>query len=157
MAHVTALAASLGDRLRSFVLLVIRLTWGFQLAESGWGHWTHLSRTIGYFRSLHIPAPQLAVGLSATTELAGGILLILGLFARLVSLPLVFNFCVAYATASFPDLVTTFHQKGWSDAYDAFINDSAFPFLIMALVILAFGAGRISLDAARGAGVKNPG
>lgn len=133
--------------LQSIVLLVVRLTWGYQLAESGWGHLTHVQRTSDYFASLHVPHPAVAVYLSGGTELVGGLLLIVGLFARIVSIPVLFNFCVAYATASWPDLVKSWHEKGAGDTYDAFINDSAFPFLILALLILAFGPGRISLDA----------
>lgn len=139
--------AALGSLLQPLVLLLVRVTWGYQLVESGWGHYTHIARTAAFFASLHVPLPEVSVYLSATTELLGGSLLILGLFARIVSVPLCFNFCVAYASASWPDLMTTLHQKGIGDAFDAFVNDTAFPFLVTSLLILAFGPGRIALDA----------
>jgi putative oxidoreductase len=145
--NLSARCARAADGLRSPVLLFIRLTWGYQLAESGWGHLTHVAKTVQFFESLHIPFATANVYLSGATELVGGSLLILGLFARLVSIPVFFNFGVAYLTASLPDLIKSWHDKGAGDTFDAFINDSAFPFLVMSLVILAFGPGRIALDA----------
>ncbi len=127
--------------LQSPVLLLFRLAWGFQLYESGIGHLTHVQKTAQFFTSLHIPFPVANVYLSGATELTGGVLLMLGLFSRLISLPLIFNFCVAYLTASTGALKELLHFSP-----DDFINDTAFPFLMTSLLILAFGPGRISVD-----------
>jgi putative oxidoreductase len=132
----------IGSCLQSPVLLLIRLAWGFQLAESGWGHLTNVGKTADFFTSLHIPFPVVSVHICGTTELVGGILLMLGLFARVISIPLLFNFCVAYLTASHAAIKELLHFKNPDD----FINDSAFPFLVTSLLILAFGPGKISLD-----------
>lgn len=142
MIKLHKLAARLGGNLQSAVLLFIRLAWGFQLVESGWGHLTHVAKTIAFFSSLGIPFPAANVYLSAATELAGGSLLILGLFSRLVAIPLFFNFVVAYATAGRDELVKLAHFGNPDD----FINDAAFPFLVTSLLILAFGPGRAALD-----------
>jgi putative oxidoreductase len=143
MKNIQETLAKTGGLLRSPVLLLVRLAWGFQLYESGWGHLTHIEKTAHYFQSLHIPYPEVNVIVSGSTEFVGGILLMLGLFSRLISVPLLFNFCVAYLTAS-PDSVREIlhFQKP-----DDFINDSAFPFLVTSLLILALGPGKISLDA----------
>jgi putative oxidoreductase len=141
MKKPNVLLAKIGACLQSPVLLLIRLAWGFQLAESGWAHLTHVDKTAEFFKSLHIPFPVANVYLSGTTELVGGILLMLGLFSRFISIPLLFNFCVAYLTASPGALKELLHFSP-----DDFINDSAFPFLVTSLLILAFGAGKISLD-----------
>jgi putative oxidoreductase len=135
-----------GSHLQSFVLLALRLTWGWQLLESGYGHLTHIEKTVEAFKSWGVPLPMLNVYISGTTELIGGALLVLGLATRLIALPLVFNFIVAFLTASRATLVqiVTGPQRG--DGYDAFINDSAFPMLILALVMLAFGPGLFSVD-----------
>ncbi len=54
---------------------------------------------------LGLPFPALLANLAAWTELAGGLLLIVGLFTRLVSIPLMFTMLVA---------ATTVHaQHGW--------------------------------------------
>jgi putative oxidoreductase len=131
--------------LQSAVLLALRLTWGWQLAESGYAHLTHIQQTVDAFKSWGVPFPQLNVYISGSTELFGGTLLILGLAARLISIPLVFNFIVAYATASkdtFRELLHGMLQKG----YDDFINDAAFPMLMLALIMIAFGPGKASID-----------
>jgi putative oxidoreductase len=142
MKKICTLLAKIGVCLQCPVLLLIRLAWGFQLAESGWGHLNNVGKTADFFTSLHIPFPVANVYLSGTTELVGGVLLMLGLFSRLISIPLFFNFCVAYLTASHAAIEELLHFKNPDD----FINDSAFPFLVTSLLILAFGPGKISLD-----------
>ncbi len=143
MRRIHDLIAAAGGNLQSLVLLFIRLAWGFQLAESGWGHLTHVAKTAHYFASLHIPFPVANVYLSGTTELVGGILLMLGLCARIAAVPLLVNFIVAYATASRGEIVALLHFHSPDD----FINDAAFPFLVTSLLILAFGPGKAALDA----------
>ena len=131
--------------LQSAVLLILRLTWGWQIAESGFAHLSNVAATADQFAKWGVPLPTLNVYISASTELMGGSLLILGLAARLISIPLVFNFIVAYAAASrdtFTELLHGQLQKG----YDDFINDSAFSVMILALIMLAFGPGKASID-----------
>lgn len=135
-----------GSHLQSFVLLAMRLTWGWQLLESGHGHLTHIDKTVEAFKGWGIPFPELNVYLSGTMELTGGLLLVLGLATRLISVPLVFNFLVAFATASRGTVVQLFTGPQRLDQYDAVINDSAFPMLVLALTMFAFGPGRASLD-----------
>ncbi|HEX4123661.1 MAG TPA: DoxX family protein [Tepidisphaeraceae bacterium] len=124
----------------SIVLLIFRLAWGWELLESGWGHWTHIDKTLHFFISLGVPLPGVSVYVSATTELLGGALIMLGLATRFISIPLFINFCVAYM-ASPTEVTNFFHQDPAN-----FINDSAFPFLITSLLLLAFGAGVLSAD-----------
>jgi len=142
MKKTNQILVAAGRLLQSPVLLFVRLAWGFQLYESGVGHLTHVAKTAAFFEGLNIPHPVANVYISGSTELAGGVLLMLGLFSRFISVPLLFNFCVAYWTASRPEVVDLLHFRN----PDAFINDSAFPFLATSLLVLAFGAGAISLD-----------
>jgi putative oxidoreductase len=125
----------------SIVLLIIRLAWGWELVESGYGHITHIPDTIEAFKGWGVPLPSFSVHVSAITELTGGILIMLGLAARFISVPLVFNFLVAYLTASRDELTHVFKQDP-----SHIVDDSAFPFLITSLLMIAFGAGRLSLD-----------
>jgi putative oxidoreductase len=142
MKKLNALLAKVGSCLQSPVLLFVRLAWGFQLYESGWGHLTHFADTLKNFQGWNVPFPAASVYVAGTTEFVGGILLMLGLFSRFISIPLFFNFCVAYLTASPGELKALLHFKNPDD----FINDAAFPFLVTSLLILAFGPGKISLD-----------
>ena len=68
--------------LRSPMLLAVRLYWGFQFAQTGWGKLHDLAKITGFFGSLNIPAPRLAAPAISLLEFAGGILLMLGLFSR---------------------------------------------------------------------------
>jgi putative oxidoreductase len=137
-----------GAHLQSLVLLALRVTWGWQLLAAGYGHLTHIDKTVEAFKGWGIPFPLANVYISGTTEMIGGALLVSGLAARLIAVPLVFNFLVAYATASRLTIVQLITGEGGTrlDAYDSFINDSAFPMLILALAMLAFGPGKLSLD-----------
>lgn len=130
--------------LQSPLLLVIRLYWGWQFALTGWGKLTHLDRTAGYFESLNIPLPKVNAIMAGSTECAGGILLALGLFARPVSVPLIFTMLVAYWTADRDALNAIVSDP------DKFVTAAPFLFLLASLIVLAFGPGRLSLDALLG-------
>jgi len=123
------------------VLLLFRLAWGYELVQSGHGHLTHLDDTTQFFQQLHIPMPRANAVISGSTELVGGILLIAGLAARLICLPLIFNFVVAYVTDASDALKHIFTTP------EKVVDYTAFPFLMTALLILAFGPGLFSIDA----------
>jgi len=131
-----------GTFLAPVALLLLRLGWGWELIESGYGHLTHIDQTVGFFESLHIPFPKANVIISGSTELVGGVLLMLGLAARAICIPLFFNFCVAYATASRDNVMHIFSQDPAK-----IVDDTAYPFLITSLIILSLGPGLISIDA----------
>ncbi|WP_370979404.1 DoxX family protein [Agaribacterium sp. ZY112] len=55
---------------------------------------------VGYwFASLNIPFPELMAWVAGFTELGGGVLLLLGLSVRIVTIPLMFTMLVAAVTA----------------------------------------------------------
>jgi putative oxidoreductase len=128
--------------LAPLALLILRLGWGWELIESGRGHLMHIDQTTKFFTSLNIPFPKANVYISGSTELAGGVLLMVGLAARLISIPLIINFIVAYITASKDNVTHLFSQD-----YSKIVDDSAYPFLITSLIVLAFGPGLFSIDA----------
>jgi putative oxidoreductase len=111
-------------RLESPFLLLVRLYWGWQFAQSGWGKLHNLPRIIDFFSSLGIPAPSIMAPAIASLELFGGILLIVGLASRLTGFLLACNMFVAYLTD----------------------DRAAFTFLFASLIVLIFGAGLFSLD-----------
>ncbi len=127
--------------LQSPLLLVIRLYWGWQFFVTGRGHLMNLEKTVAFFSRLNIPMPKLNAIAAGSVECAGGLLLAAGLFARPVSVPLVFTMVIAYVTADSDALHSIF-----SDG-DKFVTATPFLFLFAALIVLAFGPGKISLDA----------
>ena len=65
--------------LQSPFLLLVRLYWGWQLIESGWGKLHHLDKVTDFFTSLNLPMPaQTALAISCL-EFFGGIFLAAGL------------------------------------------------------------------------------
>jgi putative oxidoreductase len=129
-----------GALVGNLALLALRLGWGFELAQSGWGHLHHVENTTKFFTELGVPFPRANVYISGGTELVGGALWMAGLGTRLISMPVFFNFCVAFLTASREKVLNFFHMP------TAVIDDDAFPFWITSLVLLAFGPGWISID-----------
>jgi putative oxidoreductase len=131
--------------LQAVVLLLLRLAWGWESAQSGWGHLHDVAGTAEFFSKLHIPFPLLNVYIAGGTELVGGALLIAGLGTRLAAIPFAFNFLVAIATAGGPKIVEKFHDS-FLDGWTRIVDDTAFPFLMLGLVVLAFGPGKLSID-----------
>ena len=126
--------------LRSPLLLVVRFYWGWQFVQTGWGKLMHLERTAGFFHDLGIPAPHLNAAMAGGTECLGGCLLVLGLFSRLASVPLIVTMVVAYATAEKEALAAIVSDPG------KFTSAAPFLFLLTAVIVLAFGPGTLSVD-----------
>jgi len=133
--------ADLASLLKSPFLLAVRLYWGWQLVQSGWGKLHHLDRVTEFFASLNLPAPGVTAHFVSGLELVGGIALILGLGARLFGLVLTVNMLVAYWTADRDALTAFFSDPG------KFYNADPYTFLFAALMVLIFGAGLFSMDA----------
>src|ERR1700733_1156200 len=95
-----------GAFLPSPFLLVVRLYWGWQFAQTGWGKLHHLAQITEFFRSLDIPLPAFNAHFVAGLECGGGLLLIAGLASRLTGFLLAANMFVAYWTADHQALVS---------------------------------------------------
>ncbi|MGC2695007.1 MAG: DoxX family protein [Candidatus Angelobacter sp.] len=126
--------------LQSPFLLAIRVYWGWQFLQSGIGKFSHIDKVVSFFTDLGIPAPTLNAYFNASLETIGGILLILGLASRLIAVPLVINMIVAYITADREALTSFFSEPG------KFFGADPFPFLMVSLLVLIFGPGKLSLD-----------
>ena len=126
--------------LQSPFLLFVRLYWGWQLIQSGWGKLHHLSNVTDFFTSLGLPLPaQMAVFISCL-EFFGGIFLAVGFLSRLTSLALTINLVVAYITADREALFSIFSDP------DKFYAAAPYTFLVASLIILLFGPGKLSVD-----------
>src|SRR5579864_7977411 len=105
-------------------LLAVRLYWGWQFMQTGWGKLTDLGKVVQFFTDLGIPAPALNAYFVSALEFGGGILLILGLGSRLIALPLVIDMIVAYFAADREALFSIFSNP------DKFMGAAPFTFLI---------------------------
>src|SRR5262245_51867472 len=79
--------------------LLARITVGVVFAQTGWGKLNSLGNVTEFFTTLGIPAPGFNAALVATTELVGGLSILVGLGARFAALPLSFTMIVAILTA----------------------------------------------------------
>ena len=127
--------------LQSPFLLAVRLYWGSQLMQTGWGKLNDTQKVIGFFTQLGIPAPALNAYFISGLEFAGGLFLILGLGSRLIALPLAIDMIVAYIAADREALFSIFSDP------DKFTAAAPYTFLVTSLIVLIFGPGKASMDA----------
>jgi putative oxidoreductase len=133
-------ARTVGSWLADPLLLAIRLYWGWQFFQTGKGKLMNLEQTSEFFTSLNIPLPKLNAAMAGSVECFGGLLLLIGLASRLVSVPLIFTMVVAYLTADL-DAV-----KGIFSDPDTFVSAAPFLFMFASVIVFVFGPGRFSLD-----------
>ena len=133
-------AVSAVSLLQSPMLLAVRLYWGFQFAQSGWGKLHNLPKIVSFFASLNIPFPSFNAPFVSTLEFVGGILLMLGLLSRPIALLLAINMLVAYWTADREALMSIFSDPG------KFYVADPYTFLFASLMVLIFGAGLFAVD-----------
>jgi putative oxidoreductase len=127
--------------LQSPLLLLIRLYWGWQFMQTGWGKLHDISKVIGYFTDLGIPAPAFNAYFVSGLEFVGGILLMVGLASRPIALMCVIDMIVAFVKGDLDNLKLIFSDP------DKFQAASPYPFLFAFLIVLVFGPGLFSLDA----------
>lgn len=138
--RIYAWAVRAASTLQSAFLLFVRVYWGLQLAQNGWGKLHHLPRVAEYFSSLGLPAPGFTATFVASVEFLGGILLAVGLFSRFVGLVLTIDMLMAYIMGDRAALLSIFSDPG------KFYVADPYTFLFAALLILIFGPGRYALD-----------
>ena len=136
------------DSLQSPLLLVVRLYWGWQFFQAGWGKLGNIQKVIGFFTSLGIPLPALNAYFVSGMECVGGVLLILGLLSRPIAGLLAFDMIVAYFTADREAFVSFFSDPG------KFYGATPYTFLFASLLILIFGPGKLAVDALIGKWLK---
>ncbi|HUB18905.1 MAG TPA: DoxX family protein [Acidobacteriaceae bacterium] len=130
----------LSAKLESPFLLLVRVYWGWQFAQSGWGRLHHLDTATGFFASLGVPAPGPTVIFVSLLEFIGGILLIGGLATRFIGLLLAGDMMMAYLLSDHAALKAIVSNPG------QFYGADPYTFLFASLMALIFGAGRFSVD-----------
>jgi putative oxidoreductase len=126
--------------LESPFLLIVRLYWGWQFMQTGWGKLGDLGKVTNYFTSLGIPAPALSAYFISGLEFAGGILLAIGLGSRLIAFLLAADMAVAYYVGDHEALLSFFSDP------DKFYAAAPFTFLVASLIVLIFGPGKLAID-----------
>ncbi|GAB2935087.1 HvfX family Cu-binding RiPP maturation protein [Rheinheimera gaetbuli] len=87
--------------------LLLRLYLAPVLAQAGWNKYQHFDNTVAWFGNadwgLGLPVPALMAALAIAAELGGALLLLLGLFTRLASIPLMVTMLVAIFAVHWPN------------------------------------------------------
>jgi putative oxidoreductase len=125
------------QNLQSLVALAARLLLAFIFVVDGWQAIGNYSGTAGYMESFGVPGGLLP--LVILTELGGGLLVGVGLFARYAG----------FALSGFALLAALFFHRNFGDSDQAihFMKDMAISGGF--LLLTAFGPGAWSLDAWR--------
>ncbi|HEX4053647.1 MAG TPA: DoxX family protein [Tepidisphaeraceae bacterium] len=147
--HVTGFYdhfARFANKWQSPLLLLIRVYIGYQCALSGYEHLTHFHTTVDAFKGWQVPLPEVSVALSGVTEIVCGALLFIGFASRLICIPLIGNFVVAFFSVNLSN--PHYHEllRHFWDNQDVLLKDDSFPFLMTAILILIFGPGFLSVD-----------
>lgn len=121
---------------KDFALLVIRVVIGYSFYEPAMNKWKDINGIAQWFDSMGMPLPTLNAYLAASTELLGAVLLVLGLFTRLISVPLMVVMVVA---------ITMVHMAHGFSAGD---NGFEIPLYYLMFLFLLFsqGGGKYSVD-----------
>ena len=121
---------------QSIVLFVARLIIAYGFYEPAMSKWNDIDSVAGWFASMGIPFPTLNAYMAAGTEILGVGLLVLGLFTRLISLPLIVIMIVA---------IFTVHL---ANGFSAGTNGYEIPlyYMIFLMIFVTQGAGKLSLD-----------
>jgi putative oxidoreductase len=135
-----AWAVRIASTLQSPFLLFVRVYFGLQLAQNGWGKLHNLGHVTEFFGSLGLPAPGFTAAFVSTIEFLGGWLLAIGLLSRFIGLVLAIDMFMAYFTADRASLFSIFSNP------DKFLGADPYNYLFAALLILIFGPGKIALD-----------
>jgi len=126
--------------------LVVRVVFGYFWLETGIAKVHNLDGFTQRFVGWGIPFPAFSAGLSAWTELVGGLLIMLGLFTRLVCIPMLINMAVAVTlvvSANFMSL-------------DDYVEADEIVYSLIFFWLLVSGPGKASLDTwvARALGIQ---
>ncbi len=136
LGRIYSLSRQVLNRGQSLSLLLARLAVAYGFYEPAMQKWSDIDAVAQWFGSIGIPLPTLNAYMAASTELLGVVLLTLGLFTRLISIPLMVVMIVAIVTVHLPN------------GFGAGNNGFEIPlyYLLFLSIFASFGAGKFSLD-----------
>ncbi|MEZ5016748.1 MAG: DoxX family protein [Flavipsychrobacter sp.] len=127
---------SIANNMQSLALLFMRLILAYGFYKPATMKLNNIEGIASWFEDMGLPFPLLNAYMATGTEVLGFILLALGFGVRVIAIPLVIVMLVA---------IKTVH---WGNGFDAGDNGFEIPlyYIAMLLVLIAQGAGKISLD-----------
>ena len=137
LVKLTLLCVEIFSRLTALAPLLARVVLGTVFVQAGWGKFSNLPKTIGFFASIGLPYAELQAPMVASFELLGGIAILMGLATRFACIPLTVIMLVALSTA---------HRADISSISDLF-GISVFLYIVLFFWLAVHGPGPISVDA----------
>jgi putative oxidoreductase len=132
--------------LRDLALLIARLGLAAILILHGWIRWQGpgqgVRRQIDYLSQFGVPYPAVAAWGAITVEIIGGLLLAVGALTPLVALAVLIEQILIIAYTNWykgPDLLNSDGTYAGGYEYNVALG-------LLALLLMVFGAGRISVD-----------
>ncbi|MFO1435729.1 MAG: DoxX family protein [Gammaproteobacteria bacterium] len=128
--------------------LMLRIFFGYFWFETGLAKLQNHAAFAERFMGWGVPFPSFSAALSGATDLVGGALLIVGLFTRLASIPMIINMVVAIALVVIKNVST----------FDEFVELDEFVYILILFWLLMAGPGKASMDTllARWLGLHRP-
>lgn len=124
------------ENFQSLFLLLARLVIAYGFYEPAINKWNNIENTAAWFEGMGIPFPLLNVYITAGLESLGVLLLALGLFTRVISVPLIGIMVVA--------ILTVHLGNGFSAGDNGF--EIPLYYLLFLGIFASFGAGKFSVD-----------
>ena len=116
--------------------LAARVTVRWVFLWSGWGKLNDIPTVIENFVGWGIPFPHILAPFVSLVEFLGGLLLLLGLFTRLASVPLIVVMIVAILTAKWDEV----------DSLETLLGFDEVAYLALFLWLAVAGPGPMSID-----------
>jgi putative oxidoreductase len=116
--------------------LAVRIVVGWVFLWTGWQKLHFLPRMIENFRQWGIPAPEILTPFASGMEFVGGVMLLLGLLTRVVSVPMMIIMLVAIASAKWDDV----------DSLQTLLGFEEVSYFVMFAWLGIAGPGPVSLD-----------
>ena len=124
------------ENIKGIPLLLMRLALAYGFYEPAMMKWNDIHAIGDWFASMNYPFPLFNAYMAGITEVAGFVLLFLGLGTRLISIPLIVVMLVAIFTVHF------------ANGFAAGSNGFEIPlyYMIMLITLVIYGGGNLSLD-----------
>ncbi len=134
--HIYPLSKKVLSQGQSLSLLFARFAVAYGFYDPAMQKWSDIKSVADWFASIGIPFSTFSAYIAASTELIGVVLLALGLFTRLISIPLMVIMVVA--------ILTVHLTHGFAAGNNGF--EIPLYYMLFLTIFASFGAGKLSLD-----------
>jgi len=133
---INTLSKNILQNFQSLSLFLARLAVAYGFYEPAMSKWKDIDGIASWFGTIGIPFPTFNAYMAASTEILGVVLLTIGLFTRLISVPLMVIMVVA--------IMTVHLAHGFSAGDNGF--EIPLYYLLFLFIFASHGAGKFSVD-----------